>query len=79
MDAEYCRLSSVHLNFFRVCQIPGLENNPLVKRVIDVFDVDGNHEVDFKEFITTLSIFSDLKNSQQKLMCMLVSCTVVFQ
>jgi len=38
--------------------LPALEKNPLVKRVIDTFDTDGNGEVDFKEFIEGLSIFS---------------------
>ena len=28
--------------------LPELQQNPLVKRVIEIFDVDGNGEVDFK-------------------------------
>lgn len=31
--------------------LPELQQNPLVQRVIDIFDADGNGEVDFKEFI----------------------------
>lgn len=38
--------------------LPALKQNPLVKRVVDTFDTDGNGEVDFKEFIKGLSIFS---------------------
>jgi len=38
--------------------LPKLKENPLVKRVVDTFDTDGNGEVDFKEFIEGLSIFS---------------------
>ena len=28
--------------------LPELQQNPLVQRVIDVFDQDGNGEIDFK-------------------------------
>ena len=28
--------------------IPDLQQNPLVQRVIDIFDTDGNGEIDFK-------------------------------
>jgi len=28
--------------------LPELHQNPLVQRVIDIFDTDGNGEVDFK-------------------------------
>ena len=32
--------------------IPELQQNPLVQRVIDIFDTDGNGEIDFKgEFL----------------------------
>jgi serine/threonine-protein phosphatase 2B regulatory subunit len=39
-------------------QINDLQQNPLVARVIEVFDSDGNGEVDFKEFIEGISQFS---------------------
>lgn len=40
--------------------LPELQQNPLVQRVIDIFDTDGNGEVDFKgnlsqEIYTTFS------------------------
>lgn len=38
--------------------ISELQQNPLVQRVIDIFDADGNGEVDFKEFIQGVSQFS---------------------
>ncbi len=38
--------------------LPELRQNPLVQRVIDIFDEDGNGEVDFKEFIQGVSQFS---------------------
>ncbi|XP_004848255.2 calcineurin subunit B type 2 [Heterocephalus glaber] len=47
--------------------LPELQHNPLVKRVIDIFDTDGNEEVDFKEFITGISQFSVRGNEEQKL------------
>lgn len=33
--------------------LPELQQNPLVQRVIDIFDEDGNGEVDFKGNIIT--------------------------
>jgi len=38
--------------------LPELQQNPLVQRVIDIFDEDNNGEVDFKEFIRGISQFS---------------------
>lgn len=36
--------------------LPELQQNPLVQRVIDIFDADGNGEVDFKGI--NLNIFN---------------------
>jgi len=44
-----------------------LQQNPLVRRVIDIFDDDGNGEVDFKEFIMGLSHFSAKGDMESKL------------
>lgn len=38
--------------------LPELQQNPLVQRVIEIFDQDGNGEVDFREFIEGVSQFS---------------------
>jgi serine/threonine-protein phosphatase 2B regulatory subunit len=38
--------------------LPELQQNPLVQRVIDIFDADGNGEVDFKGDIIFLFLFS---------------------
>ena len=38
--------------------LPELQQNPLVKRVIDLFDTDRNGEIDFKEFVQGLSQFT---------------------
>jgi len=47
--------------------LPELQQNPLVQRVIDIFDTDGNGEVDFKEFIEGISQFSVKGNKDAKL------------
>ncbi|KRY21850.1 Calcineurin subunit B type 1 [Trichinella patagoniensis] len=47
--------------------LPELQQNPLVQRVIDIFDTDGNGEVDFKEFIQGISQFSVKGAKQTKL------------
>ncbi|TRY83066.1 hypothetical protein DNTS_004474 [Danionella cerebrum] len=47
--------------------LPELQQNPLVQRVIDIFDTDGNGEVDFKEFIEGVSQFSVKGDKEQKI------------
>uniref|UniRef100_A0A3B4XCG1 EF-hand domain-containing protein n=1 Tax=Seriola lalandi dorsalis TaxID=1841481 RepID=A0A3B4XCG1_SERLL len=47
--------------------LPELQQNPLVQRVIDIFDTDGNGEVDFQEFIEGVSQFSVKGDKEQKL------------
>ena len=37
--------------------VPGLQANPLVQRVIDIFDRDGNGEIDFVEFLEGILMF----------------------
>lgn len=63
--------------------LPELQQNPLVQRVIDIFDEDGNGEVDFKgplfssfsphfplpEFIRGISQFSVRGEKGTKLKC----------
>lgn len=48
-------------------KLPGLQQNPLVGRVIDIFDTDGNGEVDFIEFVKGTSQFSVKGDEEQKL------------
>ncbi|KAL9644482.1 hypothetical protein ABK040_009348 [Willaertia magna] len=47
--------------------IPELAVNPLVKRVISIFDANGDGSVNFKEFISALSVFNALGDKQKKL------------
>ncbi|XP_049870452.1 calcineurin subunit B type 1-like [Pectinophora gossypiella] len=47
--------------------LPELQHNPLVHRVIDIFDTDGDGEVDFKEFIQGMSQFCVQSDMMSKL------------
>lgn len=54
--------------------IPELEHNPLVNRVVHTFDMDKSGEVDFREFVTSLSVFathstSEADGKEQKYKC----------
>lgn len=40
--------NSGSLSIDEFMSLPELQQNPLVQRVIDIFDTDGNGEVDFK-------------------------------
>eukprot|EP00758_Cryptobia_borreli_P010331 Tbor_TRINITY_DN5559_c0_g1::TRINITY_DN5559_c0_g1_i1::g.13196::m.13196/K06268/PPP3R, CNB; serine/threonine-protein phosphatase 2B regulatory subunit len=48
--------------------IPSLAANPLLERVLTVFDTDGDKSVDFKEFVRALAIFSNDVEKKEKLM-----------
>lgn len=50
--------NSGSLSIDEFMSLPELQQNPLVQRVIEIFDTDGNGEVDFKEFIEGVSLFS---------------------
>jgi Ca2+-binding EF-hand superfamily protein len=47
--------------------IPELAVNPLLERVISIFDENKDNEIEFKEFIGALSVFSDKGNKEGKL------------
>jgi serine/threonine-protein phosphatase 2B regulatory subunit len=47
--------------------IPELAVNPLLERVISIFDENKDNEIEFKEFIGALSVFSDKGNTEGKL------------
>ena len=53
----------------KILSLPELHQNPLVQRVIEIFDQDGNGEVDFKEFIEGVSQFSVKGDKDSKLKC----------
>lgn len=50
-------------------EIKELRPNPIVERVLDLFDQDGNNEIDLKEFIEGISQFSAKGNKESKLRC----------
>ncbi|KAJ3017090.1 Calcineurin subunit B type 2 [Thoreauomyces humboldtii] len=47
--------------------IPELAMNPLANRVVAVFDLDGRNEVNFRQFVSALSVFSKQAKREQKL------------
>eukprot|EP00029_Vermamoeba_vermiformis_P011509 TRINITY_DN6342_c0_g1_i1.p1 TRINITY_DN6342_c0_g1~~TRINITY_DN6342_c0_g1_i1.p1 ORF type:complete len:183 (+),score=79.34 TRINITY_DN6342_c0_g1_i1:84-632(+) len=59
--------SSGTLTIDEFMSIPELAVNPLLERVISIFDTNKDNEVEFKEFISALSIFSDKGNKEGKL------------
>nr|CAD7392845.1 unnamed protein product [Timema cristinae] len=59
--------NSGSLSIDEFMSLPELQQNPLVQRVIDIFDADGNGEVDFKEFIQGVSQFSVKGDKESKL------------
>lgn len=46
--------------------LPELQQNPLVQRVIDIFDTDGNGEVDFKGMQITVFTQIGYRNKLSK-------------
>jgi serine/threonine-protein phosphatase 2B regulatory subunit len=49
--------------------VPELAGNPLLERVIAIFDKNKDDEIEFKEFISALSTFSEKGNKEGKLRC----------
>ena len=47
-------------------QVEALQQNPLVARVLEIFDDDGNDKIDFTEFVDALSIFCATDDSSNK-------------
>ena len=48
-------------------QIASIKSNPLASRLIEIFDSDGNGEVDFQEFVRGLNVFSAHGKKDDKL------------
>ncbi|KAK9478863.1 hypothetical protein V1514DRAFT_329974 [Lipomyces japonicus] len=47
--------------------VPAIATNPLASRLIAIFDEDGSGDVDFQEFISSLSAFSSKGGTDEKL------------
>lgn len=48
--------------------VPALAANPLLDRVLAVFDTNGDKSVDFREFVRALAIFSNDVDKREKLL-----------
>jgi len=46
--------------------LPELKENPLVQRVVQVFDADNNGEVNFSEFVSGLAMFTTKNVDKEK-------------
>lgn len=49
-------------------RIESLQQNPLVSRVLEIFDSDSNNCIDFTEFVRALSIFTASEEKNAKMM-----------
>lgn len=49
--------------------IPQIASNPIAKRFLSVFDADASGDVDFKEFLVSMSAFSVKGNQLDRLKC----------
>lgn len=58
--------------------VPELANNPLLERVFAIFDKNKDEEIEFKEFISALSTFSEKGNKEGKLRCILSITVLLF-
>ena len=70
LHKRFCKIdvdNSHTLSAEEIQAIPGLEANPLVRRVIDIFDSDNNGEIDFKEFLEGISLFIAREGLESKL------------
>ena len=70
LHKRFCKIdvdNSHTLSAEEIQAIPGLESNPLVRRVIDIFDKDNNKEIDFKEFLEGISLFIAREGIESKL------------
>ncbi len=62
--------SSGTLSVQEFMDLPGLKANPLLERILDVFDENQDGEVQFTEFISALSIFNTHGAEDAKLRCL---------
>ncbi|KAJ3326080.1 Calcineurin subunit B type 2 [Gonapodya sp. JEL0774] len=68
--ARFCQLDksrSGAISTEEFFHIPELAMNPLAPRIVSVFDEDGRGEVNFRQFVKNLSIFSPKAKREVKL------------
>jgi len=63
LDAD----GSGSLSVDEIMALPSIAENPLVRRVVDVFDTNNDGELDFKEFIDGLAQVANKADKVQKL------------
>eukprot|EP01111_Echinosteliopsis_oligospora_P007283 TRINITY_DN2207_c0_g1_i1.p1 TRINITY_DN2207_c0_g1~~TRINITY_DN2207_c0_g1_i1.p1 ORF type:complete len:180 (-),score=47.46 TRINITY_DN2207_c0_g1_i1:66-605(-) len=59
--------NSGSLSLAEFTQIPDLALNPLLERIIQVFDANGDDEIQWAEFVQVLSTLSDKGTREQKM------------
>ena len=47
--------------------IPSLNSNPVIKRIVEVIDTNENQKISFLEFLNTLAILSDSAHKKEKM------------
>jgi len=60
------QITMVFLSKDEFLQIEALQQNPLVTRVLEIFDYDQNDKIDFTEFLSALSIFCSEEQKDAK-------------
>jgi len=55
------------LSVDEIMKLPNITENPLVRRVVDVFDTNGDGELDFQEFLNGLAQVANKADRRQKL------------
>ena len=55
---SYWKDNNGRLSLKELTSLPNVNNNPLIYRIVDILDTDGDGEIDFQEFIEGLSQFS---------------------
>ena len=55
------------INKQELLKIPAIYCNPLAERILTIFDLDGDGEIDFEEFLRALSLFSCKGSREDKL------------
>jgi hypothetical protein len=60
-------------------QIPELAMNPLVARIVALFDTRGDDHINFEQFLSTLSVFSPRADPKEKMRCALAVDFIVYR
>ncbi|OCK94890.1 EF-hand [Cenococcum geophilum 1.58] len=64
---RFIKLDKIYLFLLRCLIDNSVSSNPLITRIIAIFNKDGGSDVNFQEFISGLSAFSLKGNKEEKL------------